>query len=229
MVTKKHSKKGKDFENQDRNDHKKMFGVDLKTIGGAIATAVVTEIAQTALNKATHIDQNDHYQNHRDGDQDGSVHRRVESMTASMGESLEGVASTTGDRLKDTLSNTGEKLENWHPNLGEGFAAKIAQEILDEVKPAIVRLIEAVIESAEMAYRSAAGTLDSGKNAAGDVLTTTEQMGLSSDGFQSASQEILRSVQNGVADATKTAKTAFEGMKPSGKSKKKKKNKKAKK
>lgn len=228
MVTQKHSKKRTEPGNQDSDDRTKVFGVDLKTIGGAIATAVVTEIAQTALSKAAHAQQNGDQANHN------SVMGRTADVASSVGESLEEAATTTGDRLKSTVSVAEEKLGDWNSSLGTGTVAKLAQEILEALQPVLLKLIEAVIESAGMAYRSATEAVEVGQDAATDAIETVAQARDSApQGFQSNANDILQSVQNGVAGAATTAKNVLEEIQPIGskdsQKKKKKKKKKSKK
>lgn len=221
MVTKKQDKQSKEGENLDSGDRTKLFGVDLKTIGGAIATAVVAEIAQTALSKAAHAQQNGDQTNHN------SMMDRTEDVASSVGESLEDAATTAGDRLKNTASVAQEKLGDLSPNLGAGAASHLAHEILDVLKPGLLKLIEAVIESADVAYRSATGAVEAGQDAA------TDAVGKAAQTSPSEAYPILRSVQNGVVGVAKTARNAFEDIQlmdgKDGQKKKKKKKQKSKK
>jgi uncharacterized protein YukE len=183
---------------------KKIMGADVKNIGAAIAMAVVGEIAQNAISRAV--------KSAKDSNPADTVH-------ASVPESVQKTASSARSVVDNVIPLKG--------------GSDVVRQVLEEVKPAIADLVQAVIGTTDSAQQAAASTVDQTTTGLHDAVSTTAQaVGDFVQGSMSTAQQasgdmadsVQGSLQNGVVSAADAVKTVMGQVKdPNQKGKKKKK------
>lgn len=131
MATKKKSKKNANLLDQ------KIFGVDAKTLGAAIATAVVAEIAQNGISKATGA---------TTGDDRAS---RVRSSVKDATDTVKAAVAETTPVIRDAVDTAREAVDMIKPAVAG---------VIDAIKDAPDAAAEAVEDTVDTAKETAAAT-----------------------------------------------------------------------